>query len=252
MPETLRVFVSSVMRGMESEREATRTAIASMHLEPWTFETLPAYPESPREVSLDLAKECDLFVQLIGPSVSPIVIEEYHAAMEDDPSKVLILAKVCPRDAEAAAHLESVSPEHKYGKYGDARDLSRLVRDSIAGWIQGGLEEPVAESQRPRHNRKRLSHRRRTVAKARRASGTGTLLAFKNMRRSSKRPYIKQSKSTTWRIHAANSRANHCSLRIGLTTAYRPFRRRSTSDTHLGLSLQLRPRRTAELRIGTA
>jgi hypothetical protein len=109
---------------MESEREATRTAIASMHLEPWTFETLPAYPESPREVSLDLAKECDLFVQLIGPSVSPIVIEEYHAAMEDDPSKVLILAKVCPRDAEAAAHLESVSPEHKYGKYGDARDLS--------------------------------------------------------------------------------------------------------------------------------
>lgn len=135
MPETLRVFVSSVMRGMESEREAARTAIASMHLEAWTFETLPAYPESPREVSLERAKECDLFVQLIGPSVSPIVISEYQTAMEDDPSKVLILAKECSRDAEAAAHLESVSPVHKYGKYKDTQDLPRLVQDSTAAWI---------------------------------------------------------------------------------------------------------------------
>lgn len=135
VPQTLRVFVSSVIRGMESEREAVRKAIASMHLEPWTFETLPAYPESPRKVSLELAKECDLFVQLIGPSVSPIVVSEYHAATQDDPSKVLILAKVCSRDAEAEAHLKSVSPKHKYGEYKDTQDLPRLVQDSIAAWI---------------------------------------------------------------------------------------------------------------------
>lgn len=74
-------------------------------------------------------------MQRIGPSISPIVIEKYHTAREDDSSKVLILAKVCARDAEASAHLESVSPEHKYRKYSDARDLPRLVQDSIAGWI---------------------------------------------------------------------------------------------------------------------
>ncbi len=135
VPETLRVFVSSVMRGMESEREAARAAIASMHLEAWAFENLPAFPESPRDVSLERAKECDLFVQLIGASVSPIVVSEYAAAMEDDPSKVLILAKDCSREAEAVAHLESVAPEHKYGKYRDVQDLPRLVQDSIAGWI---------------------------------------------------------------------------------------------------------------------
>src|SRR3989442_235165 len=135
MPETLRVFVSSVMRGMESEREAARTAIASMHLQPWTFETLPAYPEPAREVSLELARDCDVFVQLIGPSISPIVVDEYQAAMEDDPSKVLIFAKLCYRDADASAHLERVSPEHKYRKYKDAQELPPLVQDSIAAWI---------------------------------------------------------------------------------------------------------------------
>lgn len=155
MPEALRIFVSSVMRGMESERNATRTAIASMHLEPWTFETLPAYPESPREVSLELAKECDLFVQRIGPSISPIVIEKYHTAREDDSSKVLILAKVCARDAEASAHLESVSPEHKYRKYGDARDLPRLVQDSIAGWISRRAVR-ANSVMRPRSSRHRM------------------------------------------------------------------------------------------------
>src|SRR3989442_113935 len=134
MPETLRVFVSSVMRGMESEREAARTAIASMHLQPWTFETLPAYPEPAREVSLELARDCDVFVQLIGPSISPIVVDEYQAAMEDDPSKVLIFAKLCYRDADASAHLERVSPEHKYRKYKDAQELPPLVQDSIAAW----------------------------------------------------------------------------------------------------------------------
>jgi len=55
--------------------------------------------------------------------------------MEDDPSKVLIFAKSCSWDAQAVAHLKTVSPEHKYGKYNDARDLPRLVRDSIAAWI---------------------------------------------------------------------------------------------------------------------
>src|SRR5439155_4680708 len=52
-----------------------------------------------------------------------------------DPSKLLIFAKLCSREAEAVAHLKTVSPEHKYGKYNDARDLPRLVRDSIAAWI---------------------------------------------------------------------------------------------------------------------
>ncbi len=133
---------------MESERRAAEAAISSMQLEAWVFETLPAYPESARKISIELAKNCDLFVQLVGPSVSSIVADEYLAAMEDDAGKVLVLVKDVPHDASATAHIQKIAPAHKYGKYRDAKELPRLVQESIATWISRRVGKVVHRHQR--------------------------------------------------------------------------------------------------------
>ncbi len=120
---------------MEAERRIAETTIAAMQHEPWIFEMLPAYSESARDISLDLAARCDLFVQLVGPSVSRIVEEEYRAALNDDATKILLLTKEGPRTKEATEYLKRVSSRHKYGKYRGEEDLPQVLRDSVATWV---------------------------------------------------------------------------------------------------------------------
>ncbi len=135
MVERLQVFVSSTIPGMEEDRKAVAEALGLVQLEPVVFELLPAYSNSARIISLEKARECDLFIQLIGAKVSQIVIDEYSTAFKDNPEKVLIFVKEGTRDASSNDHLARIKKEHKYAGYSTPQQLQELVQTSAATWI---------------------------------------------------------------------------------------------------------------------
>ncbi len=139
MAETLEVFVSSVISGMEADRQAVAAAIQAIQLEAVVFELLGAYPESARTISLEKARECDVFIQLIGTTVSPIVADEYDAAKTDNPDKVLVFVRQGTHDASAKDHLARVRRRHKYGSYETPKELEAIVKKSLASWISRRL-----------------------------------------------------------------------------------------------------------------
>jgi hypothetical protein len=61
-----KVFVSSVMRGFEAEREAVRQAIENLGLRPLMAEITPASPDPSRHALLPLVEQADAVVLVLG------------------------------------------------------------------------------------------------------------------------------------------------------------------------------------------
>jgi hypothetical protein len=79
----LLVFVSSVIRGMEKERQAVDQAVRSISItRPWRFEATPASTEDVVESYLSKVQECDIFILLIGDVDSDAVRREYQTALD--------------------------------------------------------------------------------------------------------------------------------------------------------------------------
>jgi hypothetical protein len=84
----MKVFVSSVRRGLEEERDALPALITALGFEPLNFEKFGAQPWSSREACVRAVGQADVYVLLIGPAygepipdtgLSP-THEEYNAA----------------------------------------------------------------------------------------------------------------------------------------------------------------------------
>jgi hypothetical protein len=61
-----RVFISSVMRDFEAEREAARAAVESLRLQPVMAEDFGAQPYSPQTACLDGVRSSDVYVGVFG------------------------------------------------------------------------------------------------------------------------------------------------------------------------------------------
>jgi hypothetical protein len=83
----IKVFVSSDMKELDSERQAIIETIQSLGKSPIFFEAFPASPDAPKAVYLREVAETDIFIQVIGRSVSNPVKEEYEAAYTRIPGK---------------------------------------------------------------------------------------------------------------------------------------------------------------------
>ena len=91
----LLVFVSSVIRGMEKERETVERAIRSISVaRPWRFETAPASSQEVEESYLSKVRECDIFILLIGDSHSEAGRREYETALEAGKPGLAFVAEV--------------------------------------------------------------------------------------------------------------------------------------------------------------
>ena len=66
--QRLRVFVSSTLKELESERRAVRASIEALHLAPVMFE-LGARPHPPRELYRSYLAQSDVFVGVYGSQV---------------------------------------------------------------------------------------------------------------------------------------------------------------------------------------
>jgi len=125
----LLVFVSSVICGMEKERQVVDQAVQSIPLtRPWRFEATPASTEGVVESYLSKVRECDIFILLIGDVDSVAVRREYETALDAN-KPVLAFIRDVERTLELDEFVHSIHT--KYAVYSGLDDLHLSVRAAV-------------------------------------------------------------------------------------------------------------------------
>jgi hypothetical protein len=99
MENNLVIFISSVMNkdvdDLAQERYIAERSITSLPLAtPWLFESSPAYTECVEKSYLDKVKKCDIFVLILGISITEPVKKEYTMA-KNTGKPTLVFIKKC-------------------------------------------------------------------------------------------------------------------------------------------------------------
>ena len=128
MENPLLVFISSVIADMRAEREAAEAAIRAIPLSrPWVFEHSPASALPLAESYLRKVRECDIFVLLLGATLTDPVKQEVETAQAAGKPLLVFLGASAPADVTAYAQSLGV----KYATYQDAADLAAKVAEAV-------------------------------------------------------------------------------------------------------------------------
>lgn len=139
----MKIFVSSLIGGMEPLRAAARAAILSLGHEPIMAEDFGAQPQSPQVACLDALRGCDAVVLIFGDRYGAVQVsglsathEEYREARDRLP----ILA-FAPRNAEPDTHQAAFMKEARQWvgglfspPFADAEDLRSMVTRALHEW----------------------------------------------------------------------------------------------------------------------
>ena len=99
MENPLLVFISSVIADMRAEREAAEAAIRAIPLSrPWVFEHSPASALPLAESYLSKVRECDIFVLLLGATLTDPVKREVETAQAAGKPLLVFLSASAPAD----------------------------------------------------------------------------------------------------------------------------------------------------------
>ncbi len=143
----LSVMISSTIEDLRPEREAVDQAIQDFHFERFRAEALGARSRSPKEICDQMAKECDLFILILGEKYGFIINDlhisvthrEYNVARADNPQKILVYEKqAANREPRAIDFLKAVSDFDKgyfLRQFESVDDLADGVKEDIAVWI---------------------------------------------------------------------------------------------------------------------
>jgi Sec-independent protein translocase protein TatA len=146
---SLVVFVSSMISELSNERKAIRQAIQQIPLtKPWLFEFTPPSPEKLDESYLNKVKECDIFILVIGKSISLAVKQEFEWAKSNRKS-CLIFLKECERTEEAQTFVNSIP--FKWAKFFSIEELANLVQLSLIDELIRGYREGSQKKLSPEH-----------------------------------------------------------------------------------------------------
>lgn len=128
MEQPLLVFISSVFAGMAAERQAAEAAIRAIPLSrSWVFEHSPGSSLPLIESYLRKVRECDIFVLLLGATVTDPVKREVKTAQAAGKPLLVFLGASAPAAVTAYARTLGV----KYATYGDAADLAAKVAEAV-------------------------------------------------------------------------------------------------------------------------
>ncbi|RZS68158.1 putative ATPase [Agromyces ramosus] len=138
--QRLRVFVSSTLRELGSERRAVRAAIEQLNLAPVMFE-LGARPHPPRDLYRAYLAQSDIFVGLYGERYGWVAPGEDISGLEDEyrlarpGMPMLVYVKDGgEREPRLAELLERIRGDDRasYAYYADPEQLAELVRGDLA------------------------------------------------------------------------------------------------------------------------
>ena len=89
----IRVFISSSLTELESEREIAQKTLAQLNLEPVMFEILPAMDKTLENAYVDAIKDAHIFILILWKDLTEAVEREYNTATEHG-IPILMLVKI--------------------------------------------------------------------------------------------------------------------------------------------------------------
>jgi hypothetical protein len=135
MRDPLTVFISSVIAGMEAERAAAQAAIQVIPLSrPWLFEFSPASSLSLEESYLSKVRDCDIFILLLGATITDPVKKEVGRAQAAGKPLLVFLSASAPADMVKHAQWMGV----KYATHQTATDLAAKVAEAVTDELVAG------------------------------------------------------------------------------------------------------------------
>lgn len=152
----MKVFISSVITGMESHRTAARQAVETLGHTVIAAEDFRASPQTPQQVCLGAVRDADVVVLLLGArygtpqgsGISP-THEEYREARGTKPVLAFVQLGVS-RDAEQDRFVEEVST-WEGGGYRESFDTSESLRAAatraLHDWELSQQAGPVNENE---------------------------------------------------------------------------------------------------------
>lgn len=148
----MKIFVSSLIAGMELFRGAARTAVSDLGHEAIMAEDLAARPQSPQVACLDGLRQSGLVILLLGsdygakqPSGISATHEEYREAKANRPVIAFVQAGV-DRDADQSAFVHEVQQWEGglfRGTFRTPEDLRRNIVRAIHEWQIANAAGPV-------------------------------------------------------------------------------------------------------------
>ena len=138
--QRLRVFVSSTLRELGTERRAARTAIERLRLAPVMFE-LGARPHAPREVYRAYLEQSDVFVGIYWQQYGWIAPDEEVSGLEDeyrlapsDMPKLIYVKHPGEREERLGALMARIRDDDtaSYKSFATAEELADLLEADLA------------------------------------------------------------------------------------------------------------------------
>jgi hypothetical protein len=129
MENPLVVFVSSVIAGLEAERQAVRAALQAIPLtRPWVFEFSPASSLPLAESYLSQVRACDIFLLLLGDRVTDPVKAEVETAQAADKPLLVLVGQGAP--GEVVSYAQSLGV--KYATFASPEQLAAQAAEAAA------------------------------------------------------------------------------------------------------------------------
>ncbi|MEV4532329.1 DUF4062 domain-containing protein [Asanoa sp. NPDC049518] len=147
--QRLRVFVSSTLDELATERRAVSEAIERLHLAPVMFEQ-GARPHPPRDVYRSYIAQSHVFVGVYAedygwtaPGSAISGIEDEYRLSADMPRLIYVKTPAPRRDPRLEALIEDIeaSADVSFRRFSDARELRRLVEHDIAVLLTERFQE---------------------------------------------------------------------------------------------------------------
>ena len=138
--QRLRVFVSSTLKELESERRAARAAIERLRLAPVMFE-LGARPHPPRQLYRAYLEQSDVFVGIYWQQYGWIAPDETISGLEDeyrlappDMPKLIYVKQPAERDERLGGLMARIRDDDtaSYQSFSTADELGELVEADLA------------------------------------------------------------------------------------------------------------------------
>lgn len=152
----MRVFISSVRVGLETERDALPGLIRALGHDPIRFEDFTAQSAPSRQACLDALETCDIYLLLVGAHYGHVFPESGQSATHDEwmDATRIGLPRYVFRKADVELEERQVSFIETLGDYGAGRFYSTFrdatsLQSAVAAVLRDAESSPTALSYRP-------------------------------------------------------------------------------------------------------
>ena len=151
----VRVFISSSLGELESEREIARETIYQLNMEPVMFESLPAMDKTLDLAYIDEVRKSHIFVLILWKDLTDAVESEYMAAIDSGIPMLLLVKNPTFRETRtsrldkflAGPAEQNLPVKTQYSpfrkKFRTLNELSRELKEGLMNLVSDRFTEPA-------------------------------------------------------------------------------------------------------------